>query len=288
MLMLATLLAAQCVSCVWWNASECNNTSFSALIKFFDVSKRRGPISSGGTNHFDRPAAGFCSFIYLLHVNSRPLLPPSPSPPTDLEAECLTFCQLLCGANKTSASWSSCHVGLITRRHSALAFGIHTYLSSQSSPVSSASTGPSLTDHQRSPLNNCRRQQVLFSPDNVFQSFFYLSRFVLLKREHSAFCCIQLSALTEKNSGRNLFDPFIMYTRVHGEKKTSAIVQENIPIYRHRLKEDSVRRRIFHSFTSRFYFKDAGIYLCLIVFSVAVHTQRTRRHANNTVLMQWI
>lgn len=42
MLMLATLLAAQCVSCVWWNASECNNTSFSALIKFFDVSKRRG------------------------------------------------------------------------------------------------------------------------------------------------------------------------------------------------------------------------------------------------------
>lgn len=77
MLMLATLLAAQCVSCVWWNASECNNTSFSALIKFFDVSKRRRPISSGGTNTPSlRSASRRFLFIYLFIARQQ-----SPPPP---------------------------------------------------------------------------------------------------------------------------------------------------------------------------------------------------------------
>lgn len=183
MLMLATLLAPQCVNRVWWNAITPHSMRWLNFLTYLKGGGPR-PISSGGTNTPSLRSASrrfLCLFIYLLHVNSRPLLPPSPSPPTDLEAECLTFCQLLCGANKTSTSWSSCHVGLITRWHSALTFGIHTYLSSQSSlifrttfRVSSASTGPSLTVHQRSPLNNRRRQQVLFSPDDVFQTFFFI------------------------------------------------------------------------------------------------------------------
>lgn len=105
MLMFATLLAPQCVNCVWRNAPECNNTSFSALIKFFDVSKRRRPISSAGTNtlSFRLPRRRFLFIIYLSHVNSHSA-PPSPSPATDAKAKHLPSCLQLCGRHKVHFS----------------------------------------------------------------------------------------------------------------------------------------------------------------------------------------
>lgn len=300
MLMLATLLAPQCVNRVWRNAAECNNTSFTVLIKFVDVSKRRKPAAhfigwGGGVQiHplFDRPVSGFHLSIYLLHVNTPPHPPSisatthrSGSPVSEFLSATLRgkqnkhFLEFLSRWTHHTAALGACfwhsHLFVITKKSDSF-FSLRRPLPHRRSAVAV--------------LNNCTRQQVLSSPADTFQSFlFFISEVLYFKKKESTQRSVASNCQhSEKNPVRSLI---IMYTCAllspWGEK-TWAMVQENIPIYAHRLGEDSVGGRIFHPLTSKFYFEDVGLCPCIVFSFVCVYPQRTRWRANNSVRMQWI